>query len=93
MFRKHPSAAGAPSLEEVRFAGPSIPSRSCCCPARPVVRVLMPPVAGRPHPVDLWLCGHHYRLSRQALCSAGAVAEDLAVPPVPDQASCAATAV
>ena len=46
--------------------------RACCCPAAPVVRVIMPPTAGRPHPVDLLLCGHHYRVSRPALTAAGA---------------------
>jgi hypothetical protein len=46
--------------------------RACCCPAQPVVRAIMPPAAGRPHPVDLLLCGHHYRVSRRALAAAGA---------------------
>jgi hypothetical protein len=46
--------------------------RACCCPARPVVTVVMPPVPGRPHPVDLLLCGHHYHASRVALYAAGA---------------------
>lgn len=45
--------------------------RACCCPADPVVRVIMPPTAGRPHSVDLLLCGHHYRVSRRALDAAG----------------------
>lgn len=88
MFRKHPSAIGTHALEQARFVDPSIPSRSCCCPARPVVRVLMPPAAGRTHPVDLWLCGHHYRLSSQVLCAAGAVVEDLTAPPPQEQAGC-----
>jgi hypothetical protein len=33
----------------------------------------MPPAAGRPHSVDLLLCGHHYRVSCQALGAAGAL--------------------
>ncbi len=37
----------------------------------------MPPVPGRPHPVDLWLCGHHYRCSAAALEAAGAMVEFL----------------
>jgi hypothetical protein len=37
-----------------------------------MVKVVMPPAPGRPHLVDLWLCGHHYRASRQALAAAGA---------------------
>ena len=32
----------------------------------------MPPAASRPQPTDLLLCGHHYRVSRQALAAAGA---------------------
>ncbi len=28
--------------------------------------------AARPHPADLWLCGHHYRAARAALAQAGA---------------------
>jgi hypothetical protein len=39
----------------------------------------MPPTAGRTHPVDLWLCGHHYRASLAALLAAGASVEDLAM--------------
>jgi hypothetical protein len=38
----------------------------------------MPPAPGRPHLVDLWLCGHHYHASRQALAAAGAQVCDLA---------------
>jgi hypothetical protein len=51
--------------------------RACCCPAQPVVRVIMPPTAQRPHSVDLLLCGHHYRVSRQALTAARARIEYL----------------
>jgi hypothetical protein len=51
--------------------------RACCCPAYPVVRVIMPPSAERQHSVDLLLCGHHYRVSRQALAAAGARIENL----------------
>lgn len=50
--------------------------RSCCCPARPVVTVIMPPAPGRLHPVDLLLCGHHFRASRAALTAAGAAVYD-----------------
>jgi len=50
--------------------------RACCCPARPVVTVVMPPVPGRPRPVDLLLCGHHYHASRAALHAAGAAVYD-----------------
>lgn len=50
--------------------------RSCCCPARPAVVVMMPPSAGRAHATDLLLCMHHYRASEQALARAGATAAD-----------------
>ena len=59
---------------------PSLPhvvaDRACCCPARPVVTVIMPPAPGRPHPVDLLLCGHHFRVSQAALRAAGAAVYD-----------------
>ncbi len=48
--------------------------RACCCPSRPVVRVLMPQTASRAHRVELLLCGHHFRLSQWTLAAAGAVA-------------------
>ncbi|HUB21891.1 MAG TPA: hypothetical protein VMA97_05730 [Streptosporangiaceae bacterium] len=50
--------------------------RACCCPARPVVTVIMPPAPGRPHPVDLLLCGHHFRVNQAALTAAGAAVYD-----------------
>ena len=49
--------------------------RACCCPARPMVRVLMPATASRPYRVDLLLCGHHYRLFQWTLAAAGGVAQ------------------
>jgi hypothetical protein len=51
--------------------------RACCCPAQPVVRVIMPPAPGLRHSVDLLLCGHHYRVSRPALAAARARIEYL----------------
>jgi hypothetical protein len=48
--------------------------KACCCPSRPVVKVLMPPAADRPYRVELLLCGHHFRLSQWTLAAAGAVA-------------------
>ena len=59
-----------PSLRHV------VSDRACCCPARPVVTVIMPPAPGRPRPVDLLLCGHHFRVSRAALTAAGAAVYD-----------------
>jgi hypothetical protein len=47
-------------------------SRSCCCPAKPAVLAVMPPVPARPHETDLLLCEHHFRFSRQALAAVGA---------------------
>ncbi len=51
-------------------------ARACCCPARPVVTVVMPPTASRPHPVDLLLCGHHFRVGQAALQAVGAAVYD-----------------
>ncbi len=50
-----------------RRAQASAADRACCCPAKAVVRVIMPATAARPHETDLLLCGHHYRVSRRAL--------------------------
>jgi hypothetical protein len=55
--------------------------RACCCPSRPVVRVLMPSTHDRPHRVELLLCGHHFRLSQWTLAAAGAVARVMPGPP------------
>ena len=54
----------------------AVAERACCCPARPVVRVVMPTTASRPEPVDLLLCGHHYRAGHAALLAAGAAVYD-----------------
>ena len=63
--------------DQAAWSGPPhLADRSCCCPARPVVKVLIPPSSARPHPVDLLLCGHHYLVSRAALAAANAVAID-----------------
>ena len=64
--------------DELDGLGRPVPlsSRACCCPATPVVTVIMPPSAARPHPVDLLLCGHHYRASQAALHAAGATVYD-----------------
>ncbi|HSZ38378.1 MAG TPA: hypothetical protein VK817_00320 [Trebonia sp.] len=37
----------------------------------------MPRGAGHPRPVDLWLCGHHFRAAFDELKLAGAVIEEL----------------
>ena len=75
------AATGAPGsdrpLDDTLTSSRCVEDRGCCCPAQPVVRVIMPPTARRPHSVDLLLCGHHYRVSRQALAAAGARIDDL----------------
>jgi hypothetical protein len=47
-------------------------SRACCCPAMPAVVVILPAAPGRPYPVDLLLCRHHYRVCEHMLVVAGA---------------------
>ena len=56
----------------------SLADQACCCVARAVVRVVMPPTAARPHETELLLCGHHYRVSRAALSAAHASVHELA---------------
>jgi len=69
--------AGTPPDDQAGWSRPhALGDRACCCPCRPVVRVLIPPTAARPHSVDLLLCGHHYRASLAALAAAGAVILD-----------------
>jgi len=36
----------------------------------------MPPTSARPHPVDLLLCGHHYRACKAVLTAAAATVYD-----------------
>jgi hypothetical protein len=68
---------GRPAGDPAGKAAPlTFADRACCCPARPVVTVVMPPSAARPHPVDLLLCGHHYRACAAALAAAGATVYD-----------------
>lgn len=62
--------------------------RACCCPAHPLVRAIMPSTPQRAHPVDLLLCGHHYRVSLHALIAGGASIYDM-----PGQADAAAAAL
>ncbi len=80
-FRQSPAsqAEGAAAL----FAAsghapvPGSADRACCCVAKAVVRVVMPSAPGRPHETELLLCGHHYRVSRQALAAAHARVDEL----------------
>src|SRR5205085_10991590 len=55
----------------------SVSGQACCCVARAVVRVVMPPTAARSHETELLLCGHHYRVSRGALVAAHAAVSQL----------------
>jgi hypothetical protein len=43
-----------------------------CCSAWPTTVAVFAPRQGRSRPVDLLLCGHHYRASRASLAEAGA---------------------
>lgn len=78
----HPSIAKRrapprPSAHFIDWGAAQRAERSCCCPAKPVVIVIMPPATGRAHQTDLLLCGHHYRASRQALAAAGAMVANI----------------
>jgi hypothetical protein len=76
----HQSPAGpAPLFPTAAQAGPVAgpADQACCCVAKAVVRVVMPPAPGRPHETDLLLCGHHFRASRAILAAARAVVQAL----------------
>jgi hypothetical protein len=84
-----PESGSAVPQEPGRLTSPLCrEDRACCCPGRPVVRVIMPPTPERPHSVDLLFCGHHYRVYRRALAAAGAGIFDL-----PGRADAAAAAL
>ena len=55
----------------------SLSGEACCCVARAVVRVVLPPTAARPHETELLLCGHHFRVSHVALADAHATVSEL----------------
>lgn len=80
MRSRPPAPAGLPDAATegglVR-QGASAGDQACCCVARAVVRVIMPPAEGRPHETELLLCGHHYRVSCAALSAAHARVEEL----------------
>ena len=56
---------------------PNSADQACCCVAGAVVGVVLPSASGRPHETELLLCGHHYRVSRQALAAAHARVDEL----------------
>ena len=71
---------GDPAGQAEELPGPGRPltldDRADCCPAGPMVTVILPPSPGRPLPADLRLCGHHYRGSSAALRAACATIYD-----------------
>jgi hypothetical protein len=70
--------AAGPSDATARPGSSVCPSdQACCCVARAVVRVVMPPTAARPHETEVLLCGHHYRVSRASLAAAHAAVSQL----------------
>ena len=83
LFTRHNgAAAGKNGMLPQRAAPFSVTDQACCCPARPVVMVILPATADRPFPEDLLLCGHHFRVNEGALRAAGAVAYDATGAPV-----------
>lgn len=66
-----------PGDDRLGGSAPAIGSKQGdCCASRPAFRVVVPPSACRPHPSELLLCGHHYRVSRESLARIGAAAYD-----------------
>ena len=65
------------SQDDLGQAPLAVTDQACCCPAMSVVRVVLPPTLVRPHPTDLLLCGHHYRVSRQRLAALNATVQKL----------------
>ena len=94
LFTRHNgAAAGKDEMLPERAAPFSVTDQACCCPASPVVMVILPATADRPFPEDLLLCGHHVRVNESALRAAGAVAYDATGAPVTgDQVAAAAHA-
>jgi len=74
--RQLPGRHGGPG-RLIDWHAAQMADRACCCVAKPTVIAIMPPAAGRPDPVELLLCWHHYRASRQALAAAGATILDI----------------
>ena len=82
---QHPAGQGStvPGLlhdDTIGVGSPVTLGSACCCPANPVVRVIMPATAARPHRTELLLCGHHYRVSCRALVAANATVTELPRP-------------
>jgi hypothetical protein len=65
---------GAAWLAPADWRQPMVADQACCCSARPDYLVVVPVSSSRDYPTDLLLCGHHYRVSRPVLASAGIAA-------------------
>ena len=83
-FTRQSPIRNVPAAEQIGDGGTSLSAesasaadRACCCAAKAAVRVTMPAGPSRAHPTELLLCGHHYRLSRQALVEAQATVHEL----------------
>jgi hypothetical protein len=81
----HPAGQGLAARrplhdDTISDSAAAVAGPACCCPANPVVRVVMPAIAARPHPTELLLCGHHYRVSREALAAGGVTVTELRGP-------------
>ncbi len=74
------TAPGLPHDDTIGGGRAVVLGPACCCPANPVVRVIMPATVARPHRTELLLCGHHYRVSQQALAAANATVTELLGP-------------
>lgn len=75
-----------PAYYRIDWDGLRTAGRACCCPAKPVVIVVIPPAPGREHRTDLLLCMHHFRVSRSALNAARASVVDVNLKFVPPDA-------
>jgi hypothetical protein len=75
-FSERNAPAQGTTDDELPCRAIPVAGRACCCPATPAFTVILPPTAARRHPVDLLLCGHHYRASQAALRAAGATVYD-----------------
>lgn len=67
---------GSPVSVRLRHDPMAADARACCCPADPVVQVIIPWAEGRAGETDLLICAHHLRTSMVALRRLGAVVYD-----------------
>jgi len=65
--------SGPDDADAIDFAGQLASAHhACCCSAAPIVVVVLPPTRTREQPIDLLLCGHHYRASQAGFAAARA---------------------